>query len=101
MNLWITPNEANLDPSRGGMIVHGAKPPATWDHREYNNPLATPKVREYLASSGAGSVNIPYRANRAVMFDSSLFHETDDLSFKEGFENRRTNITYLFGDRVV
>jgi tetratricopeptide (TPR) repeat protein len=101
INLWITPNEANLDPNRGGMVVYGAKPPATWGHREYNNPLATPKVREYLASSGAGSVNVPYRANRAVIFDSSLFHETDELSFKEGFKNRRTNITYLFGDRVV
>jgi len=40
---------------------------------------------------------VPYRANRAVLFRSSLYHKTDKHSFKEGFENCRINFTLLFG----
>jgi hypothetical protein len=32
-----------------------------------------------------------------VIFNSNLFHETDRFRFKEGYETRRVNITYLFG----
>ena len=28
-----------------------------------------------------------------------LFHETDRITFKEGYTNRRTNITMLYGKR--
>ena len=52
-----------------------------------------------LAESGAKSVTVPYRANRAVIFDSDLFHETDQIAFKEGYLNRRINITMLYGTR--
>jgi len=34
-----------------------------------------------------------------VIFDSDLFHETDRLSFKEGYQNRRINVTLLYGER--
>jgi hypothetical protein len=44
-------------------------------------------------------VKVPYRANRAVIFDSDLFHETDRIAFKEGYLNRRLNITLLYGRR--
>jgi len=39
------------------------------------------------------------RANRAVIFDSDLFHETDMTDFEKGYENRRINITLLYGWR--
>jgi hypothetical protein len=42
---------------------------------------------------------VPYRANRAVIFDSDLFHETDVIHFKPGYENRRINVTLLYGRR--
>jgi hypothetical protein len=44
-------------------------------------------------------VTIPYRSNRAIVFSSSLFHETDRMHFKEGYTNRRINITMLYGRR--
>jgi hypothetical protein len=34
-----------------------------------------------------------------VLFNSDLFHSTDEISFREGYENRRINITLLFGQR--
>jgi hypothetical protein len=42
---------------------------------------------------------VPHRANRAVIFDSDLFHETDAPTFKEGYLNRRINVTLLYGRR--
>lgn len=33
---------------------------------------------------------------RVVMFDSRLLHESDKFKFKEGYENRRINLTFLF-----
>jgi hypothetical protein len=41
----------------------------------------------------------PHRANRAIIFDSDLFHETDRITFKEGYLNRRINITMPYGRR--
>ncbi|HEY8253389.1 MAG TPA: hypothetical protein VIG39_02055, partial [Rhizomicrobium sp.] len=56
-------------------------------------------IRRFLTEAGAKPVTIPYRANRAVIFDSDLFHQTDRLSFKEGYQNRRINVTLLYGER--
>jgi hypothetical protein len=42
---------------------------------------------------------MPYRANRAVIFDSDLFHQTDAIRFKPGYTDRRINVTLLYGDR--
>ena len=42
---------------------------------------------------------VPHNENRAVIFNSNLFHETDNIKFKAGYENRRINVTLLFGRR--
>ena len=34
-------------------------------------------------------------------FNSDLLHETDSGNFKEGYDNRRINLTFLFGDRAT
>ena len=36
----------------------------------------------------------------AVLFNSDYFHETDKINFRDEYEARRINITYLFGDRL-
>jgi hypothetical protein len=45
-------------------------------------------------------VRVPYRANRAVIFDSDLFHASDDPHFRDGYSNRRINVTILYGLRT-
>ena len=52
---------------------------------------------ELLRSTGYANVTIPHRQNRIVLFDSALFHKTDNFRFKKGYENRRINLTLLFG----
>jgi tetratricopeptide (TPR) repeat protein len=99
VNFWITPDEANLDPAHGGMVIWDAAAPLDWDFDQYNGDEAA--ARTFLTGAKANSRTVPYRANRVVIFDSDLFHETDVIAFKEGYQNRRINITMLFGRRVA
>jgi Flp pilus assembly protein TadD len=99
VNFWITPDAANLNPESGGLVVWDKEAPRDWNFRAYNSDRNRGKIYEWLSSQGAQEVRIPYRANRAVVFNSDLFHETDEISFKEGVENRRINITLLYGHR--
>jgi len=99
VNFWITPDEANLDPEGGGLVIWDKPAPLEWSFQQYNNPNAGQNIRDFLARSGAHAVTVPHRANRAVIFDSDLFHETDRITFKEGYLNRRINITMLYGLR--
>jgi tetratricopeptide (TPR) repeat protein len=97
VNFWITPDEANRNPANGGLIVWDKKPPLDWDFARSNGDEKS--ARDFLAQTGARPVTIPYRANRAVIFDSDLFHETDRIEFADGYKNRRINITMLYGRR--
>lgn len=97
VNIWLTPEDANLNKDNGGLVVFTAKPPKDWDFDKYNKD--TEKVmKEILEPTKFANVTVPYRENRAVIFDSALFHHTDDFEFKEGYENRRINLTILYGD---
>ena len=97
VNFWLTPDEANLNPDSGGLVVWPIEAPAEWDFDDYNKDGA--RIRGFLDSSGVAPVNVPYRQNRAVIFNSDLFHATAPLKFKPGYENRRINVTMLFGRR--
>jgi Flp pilus assembly protein TadD len=97
VNFWITPDDANLDPETGGLVVWDKAAPLDWDFERYNADETA--IRGYLAQNGAVPTRIPYRANRAVVFDSDLFHETDLLEFRPGYTNRRINVTLLYGTR--
>ncbi len=97
VNFWITPDEANLDPGRGGLVVWDKEAPADWDFETYNKNV--PRIEGFLRETAAKPVTVPYRQNRAVIFNSDLFHKTDQLRFRPGYENRRINITMLFGNR--
>jgi len=99
VNFWITPDEANLDPDSGGLIVWNKEAPDEWDFKEYNSEKNEGKIREFLDRNHAEAMTIPHRQNRAVIFNSNLFHETDTLSFKDNYENRRINVTFLYGSR--
>ena len=97
VNFWVTPKEANLNPKSGGLIVYDVEAPEDWNFNTYNNNEK--RIREELKKSKGKTKVIKYNENRAVVFNSNLFHETDSYEFKEGYENRRINVTILFGRR--
>jgi Flp pilus assembly protein TadD len=97
VNFWVTPDDANLEAAGGGLVVWDKEAPIEWDLTKYNNDQ--PAIRRFLAKADARAVNVPYRQNRVVIFNSDLFHETAPLRFRDGYENRRINITMLYGKR--
>ncbi|BFU93553.1 MAG: conserved protein of unknown function [Nitrospira sp.] len=100
VNFWITPDEANLDPSAGGLVVYDKEAPKDWNFKDYNSDRNKPKILAWLKEVGAEAIKIPYRANRAVIFNSDLFHESDHIAFKDDYRSRRINITLLYGHRL-
>lgn len=99
VNFWITEDEANLDPEGGGLKVWEHTAPTDWDFRSFNTDAA--RIRAWLESIGSVPTRYPYRANRALLFDSDLFHATDAPRFRPGYLNRRINITLLYGNRLA
>ena len=94
-NFWITPDEACLDKNTGGLVVYDVPAPAHWSFLDYN--AETEKIDEFLKQNNAKSIRVPYKMNRCVLFDSTYFHTTDEIHFKDGYENRRINCTLLYG----
>jgi tetratricopeptide (TPR) repeat protein len=97
VNFWITQESANLDVDSGGMDVYDVSAPLWWDFMSYNGRADL--MRVLLRDRKARSLSVSYRANRAIIFNSDLFHATQAVNFAEGYTNQRMNVTFLFGDR--
>ncbi len=97
VNFYIAPDEANLDAESGGMDIWDVAVPPDEDMRKYNSDETA--ARNFLSRSNARLTRIPHRANRAVIFKSDLFHKTSDCRFREGYLNKRINVSLLFGNR--
>jgi len=95
VNLYITPDEANLDPGSGGMEIWDAAAPDIQAMRRLNG--SEESVRAFLERVGARRFTVPHRANRAVIFKSTQFHRTDRFRFKSDYLSQRINISMLFG----
>ena len=94
VNLWLTQNDANLDKDSGGLIIWKKKPNEFANFDEYNSALHSEKMLRDV--SGSDFIRVPYRANRAVIFDSKLYHATDAINFDTKYINRRLNVTFLY-----
>ena len=95
LNLWLTPDEANLDAQRGGLAICCTPPPSEWQIKGYDADNA--QIAEFMARHTDDTLYVPYRENRVVLFASRLFHRSDAPQFAQGYENHRINITMLFG----
>lgn len=95
VNFWITPDESCADSTSGGMVIYDRPVPQSWTFAEYNSDPE--RLATFVKLHGAQPLRVPYRANRCVLFDSSLIHVTDRMHFVPGYENRRVNVTLLYG----
>jgi hypothetical protein len=95
INFWITPDAANQEPNSGGLDMWNVEAPRDWSFDDYNTGAS--KVHDFLKQSGGTVTSYGYAENRALLFKGTLFHRTAPLRFADGFENRRRNITMLFG----
>lgn len=97
VNFWITPDKANLNKKNGGLLIWNKEAPKNWNFEKYNNNHR--EIKKYLKKTKSKMQRITYKSNRAVIFNSNLFHASDNFHFKKNYENRRINITLLYGKR--
>jgi hypothetical protein len=95
VNFWVTPTEANLKPGQSGLVVCLVPPPNDWHMSGYDADQE--RIVAFLEQSAHDSLRVPYRENRAVLFESRLFHRSDAPEFAIGYENHRINLTFLYG----
>merc|ERR1711974_407960 len=81
VNLWITPDEHNLDGSTGGLVIYDAVADPDMSFAEYNAGNDMFVRQKMLEATEYRNVTIPYRQNRAVIFDSARIHGTQPFSF--------------------
>ena len=98
VNLWLTPDAANLAPAGGGLTVCRVEPPAHWRIKGYDADKA--EVLAFMQRHGSDALVVPYAENRAVLFQSRLFHGSDAPHFAAGYDNHRINLTLLYGRRT-
>lgn len=98
VNFWITPDDANLDPATGGMEIYDVPAPEDWTFDKFNRDGRG--IQAFLSSKNGQITSVPYRENRAIVFNSDMFHATSALDFADGYENRRVNVTFLYGRRA-
>ncbi|MEQ8194976.1 MAG: tetratricopeptide repeat protein [Rhodospirillales bacterium] len=95
VNFWLTPDDANLQPDTGGLVF--------WKKMFPDGYFRMSQVEKHesllraIEEPGVEAVTVPFGYNRAAVFHSGLIHRTDDLDFKEGYGNRRINITLVYG----
>ena len=95
VNFWVTPDQANLAPGRGGLSVCRTAPPADWHVAGYDEDMS--RISDFMSAHTADTTQVPYRANRAVLFEARLFHRSDAPRFAPGYVNHRINLTLLYG----
>ncbi len=97
VNFWMTPDENNLAPEAGGLILYKLRREPEMMPHEFN---AMPWAGEYFERLQPSILcTIPYRCNRAVVFDASIFHATERIAFKSGsLDTVRLGVTMAFDD---
>lgn len=117
VNFWITEENYNLNKQSGGLIIYKTQcedndeSSLDWDINvangkcfiiDENGRSIEPKKHELLKNNNYDSIKIPYKENRAIIFNSSLFHTTDskNINFANDYSGFRANLTYTFGDRL-
>ncbi|MGH3568994.1 MAG: hypothetical protein ACRDRH_23810 [Pseudonocardia sp.] len=97
LDLWITPDEYNLDRTTGGLVFFDVKRAPDMMIHEFNT---VEWAERYFAEETRGcSEKVGYRFNRAVLFDAGTFHQSDIVRFiATGADTYRINLSLLFDD---
>jgi len=98
VNIWVSSDESVKDKSLNGLSIYKITPPPGWGRKVWNRN--SEKIKKYLKSNNIEPIHVDYKSNRAVIFNGAHFHESDNVSMKEGTENRRVSYTMLFGSQL-
>lgn len=95
LTYWLTPEIYNLNKESGGLLIYDVRRPNNLSANQYLN--AGKESESYVLERASSHVVIPYRHNRAVLFDSSFFHKTHSPSFDiTNPAGMRMNLTFSY-----
>jgi hypothetical protein len=95
INVWVTPDESVKDKFKNGLNIYSVKVPSNWTREQYNkNPDV---LRDLIYEKPHVIYRVPYKYNRAIIFNASMPHETDSVLMHSGTQNRRVSYTMLYG----
>jgi len=83
-DIFINTEDAQLE--GGGLRIFLCTPPLSGHNRVMGSDVKT-----------CPDVTVPWKRNRAVVFVSSVPHNTEDFRFRAGFRTARINLSLLFG----
>eukprot|EP00746_Dinoflagellata_sp_MGD_P094448 gnl/MRDRNA2_/MRDRNA2_375433_c0_seq1.p1 gnl/MRDRNA2_/MRDRNA2_375433_c0~~gnl/MRDRNA2_/MRDRNA2_375433_c0_seq1.p1 ORF type:complete len:180 (-),score=18.55 gnl/MRDRNA2_/MRDRNA2_375433_c0_seq1:23-526(-) len=105
-DLFMTPTASNEEPRTGGLRVYQRGVPSGMDPLKagYTDWDATPKAgvardtyHRLLEQVDFAHTRVGYQANRLIIFDGHLFHETEaPVRFKPGHTNSRMSLTFSY-----
>lgn len=98
VNFWISDETGNRNPETGGLLVWDVEAPRDWPFEDYNRNEA--KAMHFLKEQKANVQRIAHKTNRVLIFNSALFHKTDEIDFADEYEKRRLNVTLLYGSKL-
>lgn len=58
--------------------------------------IRSKSLNAFIDEAERDSVKVLNRSNRAAIFNTKLFHKTDDCRSRGGDTNHRSNVTILF-----
>lgn len=95
LNLWTTPDRFNNVIGSGGMTVWDIKAPPEASPEQFTNAQW---VQAFINErEGAKTLSIPYKWNRAILFDARLFHQSQSIDFVAADKtSMRTNLSFAF-----
>jgi hypothetical protein len=97
LNLWLTPDECNLEPERGGLVFFDVK--RRGPERPGEDAAYLWSERFLEEHTGGRSARVSYRWNRALLFDARTFHRTDHFRFTNSSMGAyRMNYSLTFDD---
>ena len=94
VNFWITNDSANTNSDNGGMIIWKKTPRDNASFKDFNSLESIDKIKDEVKDTDF--MKIPYKSNRAVIFNSKLYHVTDKIEFRDNYKDRRVNVTFLY-----
>jgi hypothetical protein len=100
LNIWLTPEQYNLDSSGGGLVFFDVKREL---EASSNQPSSYLWSEQYVKDFTAGrKVSVNYKCNRALLFDARTFHQTDTFCFANMKpESYRINLSLAFDNPDV
>jgi hypothetical protein len=75
LNLWVTPDSANLDAEGGGLEILPLALRPDWAFHRMN--AERDALHRFAAEAGVAPVRIAHCCNRMVVFGARLLHRTD------------------------